>query len=446
MMSLPFLEAMLPKFASAATSIPRLVMMYGGAPVPLGRSNIPYGALGTSIDPALNSLVSVRQYVTLISGLALPIYTKGTTPPPGGCVQQQHGCAAAPFLAGMPSYDSKPMMNQCHTVDQIFADALGGGTKFKSIQARVQAVGYGGGPAGGIVSARYDKGVLSTLSPVVSPLDLYTKLFSGGVPGGPVVPPTPAVSAQLLNRRSVIDLVLGDANRLISSLSGTDKVRMEQHFDELREIEKQITASMGTGTPQPPPVASSSCAKPSAPVDPALGANSFAGWSSETVRGDLQADLLAMALACDLTRSISWQITFDQCFLGSSNVSGVNEDFHAISHGQTAAHTTALQVNSNWHAARFARLVSKLASLQDGNGSVLDSTFLAMGFGEGNGAHNRQSMAVYIAGCPSKIKLGQHIAGNGEHSAKVWISGLNALGLNTNQLGQITGPLASILK
>lgn len=442
MIGIPFLEAMMPSLAWAATSSPtRLVAVYGGTPTYVGRNGLPpVGALGSTLNSAFSSLASVRQHVTLLSNTSIPKYFDGTTPTaPGSHVSQQHGTAPAPLLAGVTSHKTKSMMYQCHTVDQVFADAKGSGTPFKSLQARVQSAGFGYGDNKGEVSARYENGVTNVFSPIVSPLQLYNKLFSG-VMGTP----STGASAQVLNHKSVLDLVLGDANRLTAKLSGTDKARMEQHFEEIRAIEKRLA------TTSPP--AAGSCTKPQQPgADPTISnANSAGGWGDETLRGDLQAEILAMAIACDLTRAVSWQLTFDQCGLGSQFISGVSSDLHAISHDVnndvTGTLQAALKSHLNWHCARFAKLVQKLASLPEGGGSVLDSTFIGMGFGEGISAHNRDTMHMFVAGCPDRLRMGQHIDVSGQHPATMWISALNALGVSSNKLGEVSGRMTALEK
>ncbi len=440
MIGLPFLESMLPQMAWSAPMIPRLVTMYGGTPTYM-RSLPPVGALGATLNPSMDAFLSVRQYVSLLSNMSLPVYAKGATPPAGGCVQQQHYTAPGPLLAGATSFDAKPMFYQAHTVDQVFADAIGGSTKFKSIQARVQAAGYLYGSSGGNSSSRFTNGVSNVLAPIVSPLELFSKLFSGGVGGAA---PVATVSNQILNRRSVLDLVLGDRTRLVNSLSGQDKIRMEQHFDEIRNIEKSLSALPAT-TP-----VGAGCQMPTTPgADPVvMNPNSLGGWGQETMRGDLQAKIIAMALACDLTRAVSWMLTYDQCGLGSQFISGVSKDFHQISHDVNNDSTlrTAMEAHLNWHCARMAKLVTELLALREGTGTLLDSTFIGMGFGEGISAHNRSNMHMFIAGMPATFKMGQHIAGNLEHPARMWVAALNGLGMSTNRLGEITGSMTGILK
>lgn len=75
----------------------------------------------------------------------------------------------------------------------------------------------------------------------------------------------------------------------------------------------------------------------------------------------------------------------------------------------------------------------------------MDNTFIGMCNGEGTSAHNRSIMHVLIAGCKNEIKLGQHIAGANEHTARVWVSALNALGMNSTRLGEVSGLMSSIL-
>ncbi len=436
---LPFLEAMLPRLAwAAAPTTPRFVMMYGGVPTyfkPLPA----YGALVDNFSKSCTSLNSVKQHVSMISGLTIPIYAPGTTPPPGSGFRAQHYVVPAPMLAGMTSYDGKPMNFQSTTVDQLFADRFGTQNQFKSIQVRTQAAGYLYKYTGGIISSRYTGGVLSSLEPIVSPLELFSKLFSGVTTSPPQV-----VAAQLLDRKSVLDLVLGDISRITGLVSGADRAKLEQHFEEIRNIERRISSSL------PPPPSGGSCTVPTNPgADPTVvNPTALGGWGNETLRGDIQADIIALALSCDLTRSVSWQLTYDQCGMGSQNITGVQNDLHQISHdiNNNTALGAAMEEHLNWHCARFAKLVDKLSKIPEGTGSVLDNTFIGMGFGEGANAHDRSNMTMFVAGRKDDLKLGQHIKGNGEHPVKIFTSGLNSLGMNVTSTGQIAGNFAGLMK
>jgi hypothetical protein len=55
-------------------------------------------------------------------------------------------------------------------------------------------------------------------------------------------------------------------------------------------------------------------------------------------------------------------------------------------------------------------------------------------------------MRHVVAGMPSRVRVGMHIDGGGDHPGKIQIAGLQACGLAQNTLGELTGPLSSILK
>src|SRR5205085_1095215 len=108
--------------------------------------------------------------------------------------------------------------------------------------ARVQAAGFGFGEEKGVCSARMTGTQVRGLSPIFSPQLLYATLFSGFTPptGGGVPTTPPPLALNLRKQKSVLDLVLGDAHRLTSRLSGQDRARLEQHFDEIRALENRL--------------------------------------------------------------------------------------------------------------------------------------------------------------------------------------------------------------
>ncbi len=434
--ALPFLEAMLPKllFAHAATP-KRFVVSFCGTVVGNDTLSSPgaYGALPATMPVSWKSLEPVRSHVSVISNLNIPTYNNGTTPTaPASAYNMQHGTTPATTLAGVTSVETMPIMVKAQTADQDAATALGAGSKLASLQVRTQVLPYTGSNNNhhGIMSAKLVNGQLLSLPPIVSPAQMFQTLFSGGVsttPGG-----APALERQA----SVLDLIAGDAQRLTSNLGANDKARLDQHFEEIRSLEKTIQAAISGGG------SSGGCGPASAPVDPPVGANAFSGSSNETLRGQMQADMIAYALSCDLTRAVSWMLTFEQVQMGNA-VDGVTQ-MHDDSHN-AQVRPANIAANCNWHAALFARLVQKLAGMQEGTGTVLDNTFVSLIFAEAKTAHGRSGMRHLVAGLPSKIKNGMHIDGGGAHPGKIQISGLQAVGVPTTTLGELSGALAPLM-
>ncbi|MBK6687984.1 MAG: DUF1552 domain-containing protein [Deltaproteobacteria bacterium] len=447
LVGLPLLNAMAAGNARAQSTLPRrFVLVWSGTcQTHGGLDRQASGPLPAQLPNGWAALAPMRARASIVSKLDLPIYIGAQTPPPGGAYNQQHGGTMAPIVAGVHALEHMAVLAGGHTIDQVIADGIGGGTRLPSLQVRTQAAGYGFGAAKGLVSARLENGRVRGLDPIASPQVLYDTLFSGFTPpstgggGGPTTPPP--LSLALRKKKSVLDLILGDAQRLEQKLGGEDRARLEQHFTEIRALEQRlIPVTQGGTNPPPPPNGASTCAIPvdPGPDGPINTPGNFAGWSNETDRGDLQADLLAMALACDLTRSVSWMLTFDQSGLSSQHLSGATTDIHAVSHHQGGGQPEVEQ-NANWHVARYARLLQSLEALPEDGGTVLDRTCVVYVSAEGNNAHAKVNLTYSYAGCPDVLRLGQLVNANGAHPAGMMMAALSAVGLPSNNFGELGG-------
>lgn len=429
LVGLPLLEAMVPRLLFGATPIAkRFVVSFCGTVVGNDTLSSPgaYGALPSTMPASWKGLEAVRSHVSVVSNMDIPVYVGTTTPTaPASAYNMQHGTTPATTLAGVTSVEIMPIMVKAQTADQYAAAGLGAGTKLDSLQVRTQVLPYTGSNKNhsGVMSAKEVNGQILQLPPIVSPAQLFDTLFGGGVSttGG-----TPALE----RRASVLDLIADDAQKLTSSVGAADRVKLEQHFDEIRSLEKSVQAAISGGP-------GGSCGPATAPTDPPVGPNAFSGWSNETLRGEMMADMIAYALSCDLTRAVSWMMTFEQVQMANV-VDGVTQ-MHDDSHN-AQARPTHISANCNWHATLFARLVGKLASMPEGTGTVLDNTFLSLIFAEAKTAHGRSGMRHLVAGMPSRIKNGMHIDGAGTHPGRIQIAGLQAVGVNANTLGELTGP------
>src|SRR4029079_18654816 len=106
---------------------------------------------------------------------------------------------------------------------------------------------------------------------------------------------------------SVLDVVAADAQDLRKKLGKGDAARVDAHLTGVRDIEQQLDRLLMAGAL--PPAAGGSCTPPAppmlAPYD--MLKEDFAGIHKAF------ADLLVMALACDLTRVFSLEFTGAQC-------------------------------------------------------------------------------------------------------------------------------------
>jgi hypothetical protein len=389
--------------------------------------------------------------ISVVSNLRIPRVMEGRDAPAGGYGEfHWHGPA---LLSGVRTLASFDATTSAPSSDQIVADALGGQTAFRNLNYRAQALFYNLG--GGLdtpdnrdtLSFRTQGGTVRPMVPTSSPQLAWQTLFTGFTPseGGSAV----NVSRALARRRSVLDMVDWRMQRLSGRMSAADKARLQEHWDHIRTVEQRLVAVDSTG---------GACNMLDDPgEDPPLGGeftgpdgnNVNLGYSDEDARAEVFADLIAMALACDRTRVVTWMITMWQTFMNAHPLTGHRFNAHDMHHG---GEQNQLEDVITWHVDKWAGLVDRLAQLPEGDGTVLDHTAMALlnegGTGnsiEGEGSHNTEQMAFLVAGGAGGLRQGEHIvAPEGTHAAQVPITLMNAVGVPTQQLGEVSGEVPGL--
>jgi hypothetical protein len=471
--ALPVLEIMLDgagtAFAQGAPLPKRYLVCFdgqslGGDGDPLHNDYVPNTVgRGYDLKSALAPLATnnVKDEVSIVSGLSIPTANGGAVPA-GGRRDDFHVSSLSPLLSGVRSGDATTGMGP--TSDQIVAAAIAGSTPFKSLVYRVQVGWYLG------VSAPYGREAISykadpngkpvVIQPNVSPQAAFDALFSN------FTPPVDMTDAkkrdfELRSRQSVLDLVRGSCERLIPKLGAADKIRLTQHMDEIRDLERRIAAI--------PPPAAGACQKPASPgADPTPGGNqstdttsgtSFdinTGYSGEEQRARAFCDLVHMAFTCDLSRAGSLMFTMFQSHMNMYPLTGHRCDLHEIGHGGDPVSKGTLGVSKAiaWHVKHFAYLVGKFRDTPEGAGKLIDNSVLLLlhegghgldtSSGKVNSSHSTENMACLIAGRAGGLKPGQHVVAAGRHPANVLITAMNAVGVPGN-LGEVSGALPQLL-
>jgi hypothetical protein len=468
-LALPFLEAMTGsgrRARAAGTSVPkRYIVCFGGQSLgadfdPVHNLYVP-NTVGASYDlkVALAPLANhnnIKNEITVVSGLKIPTaYDNGGTVPDGGRADDFHINSLSPLLSGTKTSDHKV---HGPTSDQIVADAIGAGTTFKSLVYRAQASWYldQSAPYGrDLISYRKaTSGTGVTAIPsTVSPRAAFDSLFVGFTP---VDPAEAARRAFLLKqRKSVLDLVSHKTEKLVGVLGAADKLRMERHLEEVRDLERRVSAIA--------PDAGGACKLIADPgADPAVGGNNTvnggtgfdvnAGYSNEDVRAGVLVDLLHMAMVCDLTRVASFQFTMAQSHMNMYPLTNIPYDLHEIGHSSHG--TMGVSQGIAWHMKHFGRLVAKFRDTPEDVGTMLDNMAIVMLHEGGHGydpssgkqysSHSTENMACLIAGRAGGLKPGRHVVATGKHPVHVLITAMNAVGVQTNTLGEVSGTIPAL--
>jgi hypothetical protein len=409
--------------------------------------------------------MNLRSDLSIVSGMAIPFSktsTEATAVPEGGAFRDFHGGGAGPLLCGTRS-QSASFVCRSITSDQLVAGLNKGKTPTASLVLRAQPVWYlSGSSFSGRQYISYGEGG-AKIEAQSSPQIAFNSLFSGFMPAGQADQEKFAFAQRA--RKSVLDVVLDKQKKLLGKVSSADRVRLERHFDELRALELRVSAVPASG--------GGACMMPAAyGADPAVGGDNAGsgsdtiatntGYSDEDTRAKLMADLIYMAFVCDLTRAATLQIT---CFQSHMNVYKVSEalglpiraDQHECGHNGDANNRGQLPVSTllKWHISIYAQLLTKLKSVSEGAGSVLDQCAIMFVPEGGHGVqlndatsmwqtHSVEDMVMLVAGRAGGLMPGTHIKATGIHPARALISGMRAAGVTGDKLGEVTGTIPEL--
>jgi hypothetical protein len=434
-LALPFLEAMTPRRARAATTTPQRFFAFfypnGTDPGqwepkagPLAAASLPAcladlnGFESERIWPAQTSILSDVTVVTGIdhSGVSTDIHIPSMA-------LSAHKGTKNNFTPSAP------------TLDQVLADALQGETAFRNLALSATS---STDIAQGTLSFRAN-GQPETI--IRSPKQLFTNLF------GTSTPPAGGGSAPSdARQKALLDLVLADATRLKARLGRADQQRLEQYLDSVHELETQIQVG--------------ETVECTAPAEPANGGD----WHS---KAKLFIDLAVLAFACDLTRVVtlqysdSWGVNYPDYSLGEGIMSVKDWSDHFISHKlddtdratdldgldrQEAMRIANARViaTSRFKVRRFAYLVDQLRKVTTPSGTLLDEALVLYASENGDGdSHARTRMPVLVAGHAGQFTTGRALAATGKNTGSLHASILKRFGQDVSNYGNPMGsPLA----
>lgn len=254
---------------------------------------------------------------------------------------------------------------------------LGADTPFPYLNLGVMSNGFG--------TITKDAG--SKLQFQDNPFAAFNRLFGNGGTG-----PTDPNSGLKLN---VVDAHKEAVNALTTKLGAHEKQRLDKHLTAIEETEQRLINSGGGG----------SCATGPAPTVYPLNSTTF------TQQAHLQADIIALAFGCNLTRSASLgfgnhQGTFS---VPELNYKGIyHQSIHGGQGGSTYLHYQEMR---NHLSGLSAYMIQKLKSE-----GLLDTTIVTelsdMGHGDSHGGSNIPNL---IAGGGSTINTGNVRAGSGSY-------------------------------
>jgi hypothetical protein len=201
--------------------------------------------------------------------------------------------------------------------------------------------------------------------------------------------------AELRKSASLLDWVRSDIARLQSKLGASDRTKVSQYLDSVREVERRIQKAEAETSDSKLPDLDRPVGVPAAYADHAR----------------LMFDLQVLALQGDVTRVITFQLARETSTRTYPEI-GVSEPHHPLTHngGNPEKLEKVSRINA-FHVSLFAYFLEKLKATPDGPGSLLDHSLYLYGSGMGNAdVHDHVNLPILVAGgSAGKVKGGRHI-------------------------------------
>src|SRR5690606_30247447 len=125
----------------------------------------------------------------------------------------------------------------------------------------------------------------------------------------------------------------------------------------------------------------------------------------------LMFDLIALAYQADLTRVVSYVMVAEGTNRTYNHI-GVPDSFHPVSHhSNDRERIRRLVLIQRYHMERFADFLQKLASTQEGDGSILDHSLFLYGsnMGNSNQHDNYPLREILVGGANGKHAGGKNV-------------------------------------
>jgi len=426
--SLPLLEAMLPKSraAAAAAQTPPLRMMFfmvpNGAHMPAWTPSTqgPGFALPATLEP----LQKHRDYVSVFSGLTLD----GARDHGDGA--GDHARSGASFLTGAhPRKTDGADIKSSVSVDQVAAQAVGSKSRFASLELGIDGSAQAGNCDSGY-SCAYSSNLAwrnesSPLAKENDPAAVFDRLFGNGDSASE----GKNRAARIERRKSVLDFVLDDAKALQTRLGTADKRKLDEYLYAVRDVENRMTHSdkLKVGEDGVPNIA-----RPAGiPRD----------WSEHC---KLMMDMTALAIRSDATRILTFMFGNEGDNKGYPQI-GVPEGHHELSHhGKSEEKQAKVQKINHFHMQHFAYLLDHFAGVEEAGSQLLDNCLILYGSGISDGdRHNHDDLPIMMVGKGGgRIKKPAHLQYPKDTPlCNLYLWMLNQVGVKADSFGDSTGVL-----
>jgi hypothetical protein len=200
--------------------------------------------------------------------------------------------------------------------------------------------------------------------------------------------------ARMKENRSILDAVLEDVSRLRGKLPPTDRGKIDQYLEAVRDVERRIELAENQPQVELPTL-----------TNPVGIPNIFSDYFK------LMTDLQVLSWQTDMTRVCTFQVGHEMSGRAYPEV-GFGDAHHSVTHHQGDVEKIEKVIKINiFHAQMLAYYLEKMRSTPDGDGSLLDHAMVLYGgaLSDGNLHLYTNLPLLLVAGRATGIKGGHHI-------------------------------------
>lgn len=370
-------------------------------PVRLGFMYMPHGVIMdqfwpatpesflTTPPPALESLRPILNQCLLMKGISgVPIAPFNGAP---------HALELSTWLtASLPDANKRNRINIAISADQIAANYVGGFTELPSLELATMPQTHKENQEGlneGYYSHCSYRSPTQALPAETNPRSVLNRLFKKPEAGSNG---RASLQADALDR-SMLDLVIGGARDLRKTLPQNDQHKLDEYLDSVRSVERRIAAIEFRQKEAALEKAGVASSKRNASDSPPIEIKIPEG-EKRSEYMQVMCDLNVLAFQTDTTRVST--------YIGSTpnGVSypelGFKDEHHSQTHHNNRPEMVAkVAAITAFNIAQFAYMVKKMATLREGNGTLLDNCIMMWGTGlEDGNKHSRENLPFIIAG------------------------------------------------
>lgn len=382
-----------------------------------------------TLGPILEPLADFKDRMLLLRGLDISIADASGLP--GGPHQRGIGAlyTGSELQTGTMADGDGSLAGWANgtSIDQEVVRQLNPPTLLPSLELGVRAT------VADVMARISYSGPGSPVPPMNDPREVFQRLNSGFV--NDLAGPDQAAGRE--QRRLVMAAVQAQYASLRPRVSMVDRQKLERHADFLNGIVRRLDYGIRPGP---------ACIAPTEP--PALGVEDAVDMPEIT---RLQLDLLALALACDLTRVASVQFSTAFNAIGFPWLNSTAEG-HNLSHrgpSDTVARDQLTQ-RARWYAEQIAYLARQLAAITEGERTLLDNTVMVWGneLSLGNSHSHLEIPFMLLGSAGGHLRTGRYLQFGGQPHNRLLTSLLHAMGVEAAAHGHpdfgASGPLAGL--